>query len=182
MSLSKQIRYGAAALIMGLGLVALNPAAIAQTKSTKVDLSAYAGTWKMNHEKTKMGRMGPNGKNIQRSATFTWIFTPEKDGLRMDVYNEYPQPEPTRTMTVITDAKPRPCLSKTCLTTGGDPKLQTYAYWMMDSHMMARLFYTKGVPDEYSTYAVSKAGKTLTIVSWSPETPEYQNIQVFDKQ
>ena len=92
------------------------------------------------------------------------------------------RPAPTRTMTLVTDETARPCLSATCLTTGGNPADQTYAYYKMDGHMIARIFYTKGVPDEYSTYSVSKDGKRLTIVSWSPETPEWQNIQVFDKQ
>lgn len=179
MFLSNQIRNAAIALLLALGLGVAAPTAMAQSKN---DLSAFAGRWLMNAANTKMGRMGPNGKNIARSPTFTWVFTPEGKGLRMDVYNEYPQPEPTRSMTVITDAKARPCLSKTCLTTGGDPKAQTYAYWQMDSHMLARLFYTKGEVEEYSTYAVSHDGKVLTIISWSPNTPQWQNIQVFDKQ
>jgi hypothetical protein len=175
--MNPRIRYAAVALI-ALGLA--TSAAPAQAKG---DLSAFAGKWVVNLGKTKMGRMGPNGKNLARDPTFTWIFTPEGGGLRMDVYEKYPQPAPTRTMTLITDAKERGCRSDgSCLTTGGNAKDQTYRYWQMDDRMLARLFYVKGKVDEYSTYAVSTDGKTLTIVSWSPDTPEWQNIQVFDKQ
>jgi hypothetical protein len=101
----------------------------------------------------------------------------------MDVYNTYPLPEPTRSMTVITDTKPHPChVTKPCLTTGGNPREQTYAYWQIDHYMLARLFYEQGKVVEYSHYAVSTDGKKLSIVSWSPETPQWRNQQVFDKQ
>ena len=176
---SRRIRYATIVLAAGLSLAATASTAIAQSAN---GLEAFVGRWQMNVAKTKMGRMGPTGKNIVRAPTFTWIFTPEGQGLKMDVYSEYPQPAPTRTMTLVADQKARPCLSQTCLTTGGDPKEQTYAYYKMDSRMLARIFYTKGQVEEYSSYAVSKDGKVLTIISWSPETPEYQNIQVFDKQ
>jgi hypothetical protein len=183
MSSTRRIRCAAfaAAVVLGLGASAASLAADAAG-----GLSAFAGRWQMNAAKTKMGREGPNGKNLARSPTFTWIFTPEGKGLRMDVYAEYPQPAPTRTMTVIADAKKRGCDPQqnkgACLTTGGKPDEQVYAYYQMDSHMLARLFYDKGKVVEYSSYAVSTDGKTLSIVSWSPETPEWQNIQVFDKQ
>jgi metallo-beta-lactamase class B len=147
------------------------------------DLSAFVGRWQMNADKTKMGRFGPNGKNLQRGPTFTWVFTPEGPGLKMDVYYEYPQPAPTRSMTMIADGRPRACEGPApCLTTGGNPQEQTYAYSMIESRMVARLFFDKGQVVEYSTYAVSPDGKTFTSISWSPETPEYQNIQVFDRQ
>jgi hypothetical protein len=147
------------------------------------DLSAFVGRWQLNPGLTKMGRMGPTGQNIVRSPTFSWVFTPEGQGLRMDVYSSYPQPVPTRSMTVIADQQQRPCLGDApCLTSGGNPREQTYAYYYLDARMLARLFYIKGQMYEYSSYAVSTDGKRFTVISWSPETPEYQNIQVFDKQ
>ncbi len=179
MTISNNIRNVVIVMAVGIALAASVPTAIAASAN---GLEAFVGRWQMNVSKTKMGRMGPTGKNIVRAPTFTWVFTPDGRGLKMDVYSEYPQPAPTRTMTVIVDQKARPCLSQTCLTTGGDPKEQTYAYYKMDSHMLSRLFYTRGQVVEYSSYAVSMDGKTLTIISWGPETPEYQNIQVFDKQ
>ena len=101
----------------------------------------------------------------------------------MDVYTNYPQPAPSRTARVITDGRMLPCESKSsCLTAGGDPNEQTYAFQKIDSHTLTRLFYVKGNIYDYSTMCVSTDGKTLTLISWAPETPEYQNIQVFDKQ
>jgi hypothetical protein len=179
MSLKSRIHLAAVAAVALLGGAASGPAAAAQAAS---DLSAFAGKWQINLQKTRMGREGPNGRNIARDPTFTWIFAPEGQGLRMDVYEKYPQPAPTRTMTLTADAIEHGCRSAgSCLTTGGSGKDQTYRYWQMDEHMLARLFYVKGKVDEYSTYAVSTDGRTLSIVSWSPGTPEWQNIQVFDK-
>lgn len=189
MSMIQQIRYAVIATAMGLGLSLSVSTAFAQSApaaaQSKPDLSKFAGRWQMNAAKTKMGRMGPTGANIVRSPTFTWTFTPEGPGLRMDVYTEYPQPAPTRTMTLIPDGKLRGCDTKNktaCLTGGGDPKDQTYVYHYLDSHLVARVFYIKGEVYEYSHYTVSRDGKTFTAVSWGPDTPEYHNIQVFDKQ
>jgi hypothetical protein len=176
------IRGAALALVIGCFAGAAAPAWTAETAH---DVSAFAGRWQMNAAKTKMGRMGPTGQNIVRAPTFTWIFTPEGQGLRMDVYNEYPQPAPTRTMTLIPDGKLRKCDSanKTaCLTRGGDPSEQTYVYHQIDPRLVARIFYIKGEVYEYSHYTVSRDGKTFTVVSWGPDTPEYHNIQVFDRQ
>jgi hypothetical protein len=182
MSSLRLFRHAAMATIMVLGLGAFAPSFGAESGK---GLEAFVGRWQMNAAKTRMGREGPNGKNLARSPTFTWTFTPDGPGLRMDVYAEYPQPAPTRTMTLVADGKQRGCDTKNkgaCLTTGGKPDEQVYAYFKMDTHMLARLFYDKGKVVEYSSYAVSTDGKTLSIVSWSPETPEWHNIQVFDKQ
>jgi hypothetical protein len=146
------------------------------------ELSAFVGTWKINPAKTKMGRNGPTGQNILRSTTFTFKFVPDGQNVRMDVYAEYPQPSPTRMARVIT-GRILPCESTdSCLTAGGDPKEQTYAWYEIDSHMLARMFWVKGKPYDYSSMCVSTDGKTLTLISWAPETPEYQNVQVFDKK
>jgi hypothetical protein len=179
MSSKSSVRFAVVTTVALLSVAASGLAAAAQAAS---NLSAFVGTWRVNLQKTKMEREGPNGKNTPRDPTFTWIFTPEGKGLRMDVYEKYPQAVPTRTMTVMADASEQGCRSAACLTTGGSGKDQTYRYWQMDDHMLARLFYTKGKVDEYSTYAVSTDGKTLSIVSWSPATPEWHNVQVFDKQ
>ena len=149
---------------------------------TAHDLDAFSGTWKINVVKTRMGRNGPTGQNILRSTTFTFIFVPDGQNLRMDVYSDYPQPAPTRMARVIA-GRVLPCESKdSCLTAGGDPKEQTYEWYQIDSLMLARLFWVRGKPYDYSSMCVSTDGKTLTLISWAPETPQYQNIQVFDKQ
>ena len=161
--------------------LALSGAALAQTAGG--GLQAYVGTWKINPAKTRMGVLGPNTPTPLRDPTFTWIFTGKPYGVQMDVYTKYPQAAPNRTLEIRPDGKTYPCQTKDpCLPSGGDPKEQAYAYHKIDGHMISRLFYVKGKIAEYDTYAVSEDGKTLTIVAWHAPTPEYQNVQVFDKQ
>jgi hypothetical protein len=155
--------------------------ALAQT--AMAGLQPFVGKWTLNLAKTHMGIDGPNVVTPKRAPTFTWIFTPKDYGLQMDVYAEYPQPAPTRTLIVNPDGKPHPCQGAvSCLPSGGDPKEQSYAYYKMDDHMISRLSYVKGQILEYDTYSVSQDGKTLVIVAWHAPTPEYQNVQVFDRQ
>jgi hypothetical protein len=105
------------------------------------------------------------------------------NAVEMATYAQYPQEEPTRMQLVIPDGAVRTCVSKNpCLTVGGDQKDQTYAWFQMDSHMLARLFWWKGDMYDYSSLTVSTDGKTLTLISWGPNTPYWQNIQVFTKQ
>jgi len=130
-----------------------------------------------------MGRFGPNGQNMVRAPTFTFVFRPEGRGLRIEVYSEYPQSAPTRTMALIADGKQHRCQDKAaCLTVGGDPSEQTYSYARIDAHFVVRTFFIKGKVSEYSTYNVSADGKTFTMMAWSADTPYWQNIQVFNRQ
>ena len=149
----------------------------------KPDLSAFIGRWQIDPSRTTMGRDGPSANNILRSNTFTFQFTQQGKEVEMEVYAQYPAPEPTRTQPVIADGKVRVCMSKNpCLTVGGDQKDQTFAWFGMDAHMLARLFWMKGRIYDYSSLTVSSDGKTLTLISWAPATPYWQNIQVFTRQ
>jgi hypothetical protein len=151
--------------------------------ASKPDLSAFLGRWQIDPSRTTMGRDGPSANNILRSNTFTFQFTQQGKEVEMEVYAQYPAPEPTRTQPVIPDGKTRVCMSKNpCLTVGGDKKEQTFAWFAMDAHMLARLFWVKGQMYDYSSLTVSSDGKTLTLISWTPATPYWQNIQVFTKQ
>jgi hypothetical protein len=166
------------AACMALGSLAQTANALAAN-----DLSAFAGNWKINLEKTHMGRFGSNAQNMVRPPTYTFVFTPEGKNLRHDIYSTYPQAKPNRTMAVIPDGKPHPCNDPvSCLSTGGSSKEQSFVYEQIDSHLLIRIFMIKDRTDECSTYAVSSDGKTFTLITWSPETPYWQNIQVFDKQ
>jgi hypothetical protein len=167
----------------GLAGIILWACAAASGAQSVNDLSTFVGRWQIDLSRTKMGRMGPNGKNLVRSPTFTFVFATEGEGLRMDVYSEYPGQAPSRTTPIIPDQKPRPCENKNgCQTVGGDPKEQTFTYFRIDSHLLGRIFYINGEPAEYTTYAVSGDAKTFTMITWSAETPQYQNIQVFERQ
>ena len=175
-------RINGIALAVAAAALAIGGPASAQGAA---GLMAFAGKWRFNPQLSRLERFGgaAGTNNIQRDPTFTWVFTPKNYGLQFDVYAKYPQPEPTRTMTVNPDAKPHPCGDvKPCLTTGGNHKEQTYTYWKIDDRVLARLFYEKGKVVEYSSYAVSADAKRLVIDSWSPESPEFHNFQVFDKQ
>ena len=164
-------------------LVALLVCSSSATAQSANDLNAFVGRWKINLGQTKMNRMGPNGNNLVRSPTFTFIFAADNPGLRMDVYAEYPQPAPSRVTSIVPDQKQHSCETKSgCLTVGGNPDEQAFSYFRINSHMLVRLFYEKGKPSEYTTYAVSTDGSTFTMITWSAETPQWQNIQVFDKQ
>ena len=178
MSLSSRIYLAAAAAALSLAA-----AGGAFAQSAGAGLDAFVGTWRINPEKTKMGVLGPNTPTPPRDPTFTWIFKPQPYGVEMNVYTKYPQPAPSRVLRIEPDGKTRPCDTKEpCLPSGGDPKEQAYAYHKIDGHMISRLFYVKGKIAEYDTYSVSQDGKTLVIVAWHAPTPEYQNVQVFDRQ
>jgi hypothetical protein len=183
MRLARSIGFMLTALAVLPGGAA--PAAYAQTAkgAPANDLGAFVGRWQLNPAQTSMARFGPNGQNMTRAPTFTFIFEPAGSGLKINVYEHYPQDAPTRVTDMIPDRKPHGCTSPSaCQTTGGNPADQSFTYFEIDPHMLVRLFYTKGQLTEYSTYAVSPDGRKFTLMSWSVETPEYQNIQVFDRQ
>jgi hypothetical protein len=166
-------RVSAAAVLM---LFLLSVPARAQSS---YDLSAFVGRWKIDLARTHMNR----GNNITRSSTFTFVFSPQGAGLTLDIYSEYPQLAPSRSNPILPDHKLRSCQTGTgCLTVGGDPADQSFAYFQIDSHMLMRIFYEKGQVSEYSTYAVSADGRTFTMIAWGAEAPDRQNIQVFEKQ
>src|SRR6266568_8216013 len=170
-----------AALLTGLILSASNLPARAQSSD---ELSAFIGRWQNNTAETKLNRTGPNGKNTPRGATYTFILADHDQGLHLDVYNEYPQPTPSRSMDIVTDRAEHPCTGS-CIEAGGahskSASVQTYAYYPINSHMMARLGYTDGKISEYLIYAVSSDGKTLSMINWNPETPNWQNMYIFNR-
>jgi hypothetical protein len=147
------------------------------------DLSALVGRWQLDPSRTHMERFGPDGRNMVRDPTFTLIFSPSSQGLKIEVFGKYPQSAPDRTMLLIADGKAHACQDEAaCLTAGGDPADQTYIYHAIDARFVVRSFYVKNVIAEYSTYGVSADGNTFTMIAWSPETPYWQNIQVFTRQ
>jgi hypothetical protein len=166
-------------LLAAIAVLACRPVASAAAH----DLGALVGRWQLDPVRTHMGRYGPNGQNMVRDPTFTFIFSPDAHGLKIAVYSKYPQPAPDRTMLLIPDGRTHACLDKAaCLTMGGDPGEQSYVYHQIDARFVVRSFYIKGRISEYSTYGVSTDGNTFTLMAWSPETPYWQNIQVFTKQ
>ena len=171
------LTLGAAAV---LSLAASGPVATAQPANP---MSAFEGVWKVDLARSRMGREGPNAAAQPRAETFTWVYKVKGADLQWLIYHEYPLPTPSKTMTVIPDGKDRPCeMQESCLSRPGDPKEQSYAFWQMSPRMMARVFRVKGVPVEYNVYALSPDNKTFVTTVWSPATPQYQTVMVFEKQ
>ena len=167
------------ALMTGLALGATAPA----KAQAPVGLSPFVGVWRVNLEKSRMGRAGPGGETQARAETFTWVYRSKGANLAWDIYHEYPQEKPSKSMTVIPDGRYRPCeMDESCLSRPGDPKEQSYAFWQMTPYTFARVFQVKGKPVEYNVYAAAPDGKSFTTTVWSPETPQWQTVMVFEKQ
>ena len=140
--------------------------------------NAFVGRWQIDLSRTHLGR-----GNLTRSSTFTFIFVPQAAGLRLDIYENYPQSLPTRSASIVPDGRAHGCESAAgCQTVGGVASEQSYAYFQIDPHVLIRVFYTQGKVTEYTSYAVSTDDKTFTMISWGAENPEKQNIQVFDRR
>jgi hypothetical protein len=172
--------FAAVVVVATCAALAWSPAARAAPER---DLGALVGRWQLDPSRTHMGRYGPDGQNMVRDPTFTFIFSPDPQGLKIAVYAKYPQSAPDRTMLLIPDGKAHACQDKAaCLTAGGDASEQSYVYHQVDAHFVVRTFFIKGQISEYSTYGVSADGNTFTMMAWSPATPYWQNIQVFIRQ
>jgi hypothetical protein len=138
------------------------------------------GTWTIDRTKSAMNRDGPEHPGTLPPATFTWTFAPEGSGLRMRVYLVYPAATPVRTVLLTPDGKEHPCETKaSCFSASPVGSDETIAYTRISPDFWARIVRKGGNPAEAVTYAVSSDGKTLAVTSWNPETPQYQNIQVF---
>ena len=148
------------------------------------DRSPFIGRWQINPAKSTFNRYGPNGKNQPGGPTRTLVFSAQGQGLKFEVYGAYPQPAPNRSMSIILDGKPHSC-NGDCVALGNtapDPNRQTYTFMTIDPHMLTRVTYAEQKISEYLVYTVSTDGKIMTQINWSAETPEWQNIYVFEKQ
>ena len=167
------------ALCAVLAMSAATPVAAQPAKG----LADFAGAWTINLDRSIMERAGPNAVQTRRAGSFTWVFTPEGAGLKMEIYTTYPAPSATKTMAIVVDGRQHGCqMAESCLSTPGDPKEQSYAFTQAGEHMLTRVFEVRGQPVEYNVYTLSKDGRSFVATSWSPETPEYRNVQVFEKR
>ena len=128
------------------------------------------GRWMMDQTKSVNNRLGDH-------ATFPTqhvrILAPEGDGLRNTLANS-PTSPPQYSYSGTFDGKdhadPR--------TPGGD---QTLAHWHLAPDLIVRLQKTNGKASEWVIYAVSSDGKIFTSISWAPDNPELQDVQVFTR-
>ena len=55
-------------------------------------------------------------------------------------------------------------------------------HWRLSPYLMVRMVKMNGTPNEYAIYAISSDGNVLTTTSWDPPTPQYHNVQVYERQ
>ena len=141
------------------------------------------GVWKINLPASRYERSGKPGPTP--AATLTWTYTPEKDGLRMSVYPQGLAPQPARSYFFKWDGQEHP-----------DPQgpnlHESVIFWRMDRRMLTRLVLGYASDEdraakrnprrvEWVAWTVSEDDKTLAITSWTPTTPQWQNVQIFDR-
>lgn len=177
MKLRSAVRLAIVTLAVTILALGVKESAVAQQPE---DLSAFAGRWQMNPTNTKLLKYGLHGKNKERSDTYTFVFTPAGNGLKYEVYNQFPQPSPSRSILIIPDRKARLC-DGACVIPGVQPG-QTYTYYAIDPHMLVRSTIVAGKVIEFNTYAVSVDGKKLSMITFSTDTPEWQDVYSFEKQ
>ena len=128
------------------------------------------GTWQMDVAKSFSHR-------ADESPTFATqhmrILAPDGDGLRNSLYMT-PTSAPSYSYSAKLDGIDHP-----------DPlpggKDRTLAHWHLAPDLIVRLQKKDGKPSEWVIYAVSSDGQTFTSISWVPNHPELQDIQVFTR-
>lgn len=131
----------------------------------------FVGTWKLDLDKSVMNRAG--GEPIHPKRQATRVISAEGDGYRIATGGngagtaggyfarfdgkEYPDPH-------------------------GPGKGEVAIHFRLSPNVVVRLVKTNGKPTEWATWAVSSDGDVLTTTSWEPETPEYHNVQVYNRE
>jgi hypothetical protein len=143
------------------------------------DLAHY-GTWTINLLKTAAA----NGTLFTRGDTFTWIYQPEKDGIRHTIYETYPAPAPTRSYFARLDGQPYPDPHgagrglEGCV---GDCQ-EFVRLSAINRYTVTREVVTKGKWTERVVWSVSADGNTLANVNISPNDPTQVGVMVFDRK
>lgn len=155
-------------LVMVLAIVLSQRPAEGQGQAP--DLAHY-GWWRINLAMT----MAATNQEFTRGDTFTWIFEPERDGIRFTVYETYPKPEPDRTFFARLDGveikQPH----------GPTRPDETAALWRPDRFVVFRMVRTKGKPTERSVYTIRPDGKQMVVVSINPDNPTRVGRMIFDR-
>src|SRR5713226_9916472 len=128
------------------------------------------GTWKMDQSKSVNNRRGDHATYPTQHVR---ILAAQGDGLRNTLSNS-PTSAPTYSYSGKFDGQDHP-----------DPRTpgkdQTLAHWQLAPDLIVRLQKTNGKASEWVVYTVSADGKVFTSVSWVPERPELQDLEVFTR-
>jgi hypothetical protein len=128
------------------------------------------GTWKMDQSKSVNNRKGDHATYPTQHVR---TLAAESDGLRNTLSNS-PTSAPAYSYAGKFDGKDHP-----------DPRTpgkdQTLAHWQLAPDLIVRLQKTNGKASEWVIYTVSADGKVFTSVSWVPDHPELQDLEVFNR-
>jgi len=163
---------------LGIGLIAValltaiafeTPRIFGQDADSK---DPIVGTWKMNLAKSSS--IGADGAIVHPTRPATRIVAVEGDGYRMTTFDDA-NPAAARSYFFRSDGKEYP-------DPHGPGNGEVAIHWRLSPYLMVRLVKMNGMPTEYATYAISSDGNVLTTTSWEPATPEYHNVQVYERQ
>jgi hypothetical protein len=151
---------------------------LAQTISTTDPL---LGTWQLNNTKSAFNRGLYGGAPVSR----TWTYEIVGDGVRHIA---------TSTTSFGGDAKVTIRAEYVAKIDGKEyqgagftgssdeeRRASTFSLKRIDARTVQRTAKISGVPREIAVYSVSADGQVMTCTSWTPETPDKTNIQVFDR-
>jgi hypothetical protein len=175
-------RVAAAAAAVLLSLATTASAQLPQPISGKDPL---IGVWKLNVQKSRYERGGPDKPGPAANPQLVWTYGAENGGLRMSVYTMGLAPTPARSFTFKWDGKEH-------MDPQGPGKHESVIYWRMDPKMLTRLVLEYASDEdraahrnpkrqEWVSWCVSEDGKTLAVNAWDPKTPEYTNRQILDR-
>ena len=162
------VRIALAAVVLAMALSGMTPRTFAQDTTSS---DPVVGTWKLDLDKSVMNRAG--GAPVHPTRPATRVFAVEGDGYRMSVSGD--GGTAARAYFARFDGKEYP-------DPHGPGKDEVAIHWRLNPYLVVRLVKMNGTPTEYATYAVSSDGNVLTTTSWDPATPEYHNVQVYERQ
>jgi hypothetical protein len=129
------------------------------------------GTWKLNLDESMTNRKGVLAHPARPA---TRVFALENGGLRISVIGG-PGTGTERSYFAKFDGKEYPDPR----TTGAG---ETGTHLRLSPYLIVRSVKGGGKPLEWATWAISSDGNILTTIGWAPETPQDQNIQVYERQ
>jgi hypothetical protein len=165
--MSKLFGAGLVVVALAMTLVLANSRALGQTAKPA---DPIFGKWMMDQARSVNNRGGDH-------ATFPTqhvrILAPDGNGVRNTLANT-PTAAPQYSYAAPFDGKDH-----------ADPRFpgrdQTLAHWHLAPDVIVRQQKTDGKTSEWVIYTVSADGNTFTSISWAPNRPDLQDVQVFTR-